>query len=170
MENIAPTHIPVGGKTIHHGDIMIQTRKATQFPIILLLALMLAACASLGDRDEKKRTESLKTAVEVFNGSFKWEDYAAAAELVPPDKKKEFWAEVDRFKGKIHIVEYQLREIQESAKSSSATVLMNFQYWRTDAPKLLTAPVAQKWHFMEKEKKWMIQESGFATMPTPRGV
>jgi hypothetical protein len=152
---------------------MTRTRKSTRYklaiPIIVLLALILAACASTGSSgDYKKRSELLSTSVEAFNGAVKWEDYSAAATFVPPGKKDEFWAEVDRFKGKVRIVEYQIRELENEEKSCSATVILYFQYWRTDSPTVQNLSINQKWYYIEKEKQWKLLDSGLGAMTMTR--
>jgi hypothetical protein len=152
---------------------MTQTLKSTwsklDVPIVVILALTLAACASMGGgRDEAKIEEALKASVEAFNGDIKWEDYQGASSFQPADKKGEFWAEMDRFKGKIRIVEYQLREVEFKAKSCSATAILSFQYWRTDAPTIRTVTLNQKWYFIEKERQWKVLDSGFGAITKPR--
>ncbi len=146
---------------------MTQTLKSAwsklKVPIIVLLALVLAACASTGS-SEKTKSETLTASVEAFNGAFKWEDYAAAATFASRGKKEEFWAEVDRFKGKIRIVEYTVRELEHEEKSCSATAVLYFQYWRTDSPTVQTVTFNQKWYYIEKDKQWKVLDSGFGAL------
>ncbi len=146
---------------------MTQTRKATRSKLgiaaLLFLALIMAACASEGGR-EKKKAEIFKASVEAFNGAFRWEDYAAAAGFVPPGKIERFWAAVDIFKGKIHIVDYQIRGLDHVEGSCSGTATLYFQYWRTDSPNLRAVSFPQKWYYLEKEKHWKVQDSGFGAM------
>jgi hypothetical protein len=162
-------------KTDIHGEIMIQPRKASkiklQIPVILLLALVLAACASL-ENDDKKMPETLKASVETFNSDVKWEDYSAALAFVPADKKEQFWAVMDRLKGKIRIIEFQIREVdnpdkkqdKKEHKQSSGNATLTCQYWRTDSPILQTVCICQKWYYIEKEKIWKVQESGLGVL------
>jgi hypothetical protein len=117
---------------------------------------------------DKKQSESLKPAVEAFNSAFRWEDYTAAMAFVPSVKKEQFWAAVDKFKGKIHIVDYQIRDVTHEEKSCSASAILSFQYWRTDSPVLQKVTFTQKWYYVpdkkDKEKGWKVQSSGFGAM------
>ena len=154
-----------------YGDSMTQTLKfiwsKIQLPIFVILALTVAACGSTG-KEEKKEVEALKVSVEAFNDAFKWEDFLAAYSFVPPGKKEEFWAEVDKFKGKVRVVEYQVRDIQHDVKSPSATAILHFQFWRTDAPTIQTVSFKQHWYYFEKEKRWKVLDSGFGVMTRAR--
>jgi len=152
---------------------MTRTRKADprklEIPIVLLLALILAACGSLGSHEEQK-VEGLKLSVDTFNGCFKWEDYSKAAVFVPYNKKELFWSDVDRFKGKIRIVDYQIRELLEDQATHTATAILLFQYWRTDAPIVQTVTFSQKWIYFEKEKRWRVVDTGLGSIPKPKAV
>ncbi|MGA2401399.1 MAG: hypothetical protein ABSG91_06805 [Syntrophobacteraceae bacterium] len=146
---------------------MAQTGKTSPrklwVPFILLLALVPASCASTGG-SEKKSLESLKASVDAFNSTLRWEDYTSAAAFVPADKKEQFWAYADRFKGKIHIIDYQVREVAHMEKSRSATAIVFFQYWRTDSPTVRTVNISQKWYYDEKDKVWKVYNSGFGVI------
>ncbi len=141
-------------------------------PIILFLALMLAACAGMSqDRKDKKLSGALKPAIEAFNSAFRWEDYPTAMAFVPAAKKEQFWAAVDKFKGKIHLVDYQIRDIAHQEGACTASAIIYFQYWRTDSPVVQTVTFTQKWFYVEsenaKEKGWKVQSSGYGAMTAP---
>jgi hypothetical protein len=138
-----------------------------RLPFILFLALIVASCASTGGKD-KKLEDSLKLSVDAFNSAFRWEDYREAAAFVPPDKKEHFWAEVDRFKGKIRIVDFNLREVELKEKSTSAGATLHFQFWRLESPTLQTVTFTQKWYFVEKDKQWKVSDSGFGAITKTR--
>ena len=105
---------------------------------ILFLTLLPASCASTGGaRDEKKLMEALKASVEAYNSAIRWEDYTEAAAFVPADKKEQFWAETDRFKGKVRIVDFQVREVTPGEKGHKGTAIIYFQYWRLASPTVL---------------------------------
>ena len=78
--------------------------------------------------------EALKASIEAYNSDFRWEDYTAAAAFVPADKKEQFWTEVDRFKGKIRITDYQVREVTQEEKGHRGTAIIYLQYWRVASP------------------------------------
>ncbi len=141
--------------------------KTLWLPLIVFLALIVASCASTGGQ-EKKLEESLKSSVDAFNADFKWEDYSAADAFVPSDKKEAFWAEVDKFKGKIRLTEYELREVTLKDRSGSATALLHFQYWRPEAPTLESVTFTQKWYYIEKDKLWKVSDSGFGAITKTR--
>ena len=154
---------------------MTQTGKTgprkLRLPFILFLALIVASCASSGSQDKKDKTleGSLKFAVDAFNSAFRWEDYTGAAAFVPKDKKEQFWAEVDKFKGKIRITDFNLREVELKDKNTSADAIMSFQFWHLESPTLKTVTLTQKWHYDEKDKHWKLNDSGFGAVIKPRG-
>jgi len=131
--------------------------------LIVFVALIVASCASAG-RHEEKLKESLKASVDTFNSAFKWEDYSDAVAFVPVAKKEAFWAEVDKFKGKIRLTEYELREVSVKEHVSSASAIVHFQYWRPEEPSLLSVTFTQKWYYIEKDKLWKVSDSGFGAI------
>lgn len=134
--------------------------KLFQAACIFLIVGLASSCGTFTSKEDKER-ESLKNSVEAFNSSFRWEDYKSASAFVNPDQKELFWAEVDKFKGKIHLVEFQVREIDWKEKAPTATAIIYFQYYRPDAPTLETVTFTQKWYFSEKDKHWLVGQSGF---------
>jgi len=146
---------------------MTQTGKTgprkLRLPFVLFLALIVASCASTGG-EGKKLEDSLKLSVDAFNSAFRWEDYKEAGAFVPPDKKEQFWAEVDKFKGKIRIIEYNLREVELKDKSRSANAILYFQFWRLESPTVHTVTFTQKWYFVEKDRLWKVSDSGFGAI------
>ncbi len=155
---------------IIHGEIMVQTGKVTPRKLwivfILFLALVPVSCASTGEHNEKKLLEALNASIEAYNTNFRWEDYTAASVFVPADKKEQFWTEVDRFKGKIRIVDYLVREVTQAEKGHRGTAIIYLQYWRVSSPTLVTLTISQKWFFTEKDKSWKVADSGFGAITT----
>ncbi|MFZ0927959.1 MAG: hypothetical protein WAN11_05140 [Syntrophobacteraceae bacterium] len=146
---------------------MTQTEKTGSrklwLPFILFLAVLVTSCASTGGQ-EKKSENSLKLSVDIFNGAFRWEDYAEAAAYVPADKKERFWAVTDKLKGKVRITDFNLREVEFKDKSHTANAILQFQFWRFESPTLQTVTFTQKWYFIEKEKQWKVSDSGFGAI------
>ena len=138
-----------------------------RLPFILFLALIVASCASIGSQD-KKHEDSLKLSVDAFNTAFRCEEYTEAAFYVPADKKEHFWAEADRFKGKIRITDFNLREVELKDKSTSANPILYFQFWRLESPILKTVTLTQKWYFDQKDKRWKVSDSGFGAITKTR--
>ena len=116
------------------------------------------AAASAASED---RNKDLKDSIQAFNNAFKFEDYPRAFLLVSPDKKETFWSEADRMKGQIQLAEYELRDIQFDEKKHRATIILNFQYWRTESPILKSVSLSQEWQYFEKNKTWRVGDSGF---------
>ena len=131
---------------------------ASQSTVLVAVA---ASSASTEDHDK-----NLKTSVNAFNEAFKFEDYAQASIFVSPDQKENFWAEADRFKGKIRIAECELRDMQFDEKKSHATAILFFEYWRTESPILETVSLKQEWQYSEKDKKWRVSDRGFEAFPS----
>lgn len=125
----------------------------------LIAAALLISCASMGSSEKEKK--NLNSSVEAFNRSFRWEDYEAAAMFIEPDNKLQFWKLTDKFKGKIHITDYQIRDVDRPEKLPTATAVILFQYYRTAAPSLQTITFEQKWYFSEKDKIWRVGRIGF---------
>ena len=138
-----------------------------RLPFILFLALIVASCASTGGQD-KKLEDSLKLSVDAFNTAFRYEEYTEAAAFVPADKREHFWAEADRFKGKIRITDFNLREVEHKDKSTSANPILYFQFWRLESPILQTVTFTQKWYFDQKDKRWKVSDSGFGAITKTR--
>jgi hypothetical protein len=124
----------------------------------LLAAAMATSCGSMGSHKDQ---DTLQQCVEAFNRAFKWEDYNGAAVWVDRGRREQFWREVDNFKKKIKIVDFQIREIQYQEKAPTGTAIISFQYWRPDAPTLQTATISQKWFFSPAEKAWQVGQSGY---------
>jgi hypothetical protein len=156
---------------ILYGETMTQSARTgprrLRLPFILFLALIVASCASTGGQD-KKREDVLKLSVDAFNSAFRCEEYTEAAAYVPADKKGHFWAEVDRFKGKIRITDYSLREVEQKDKSTSANAILYFQFWRLESPTLQTVTFTQKWSIDQKDKQWKVSDSGFGAITKTR--
>src|SRR5271157_1411746 len=156
------------------GETMTQTGKTgprkLRLPFILFLALIAASCASTGgqEKQDKKLEASLRLSVDAFNSAFRWEDYTGAETFVPKGKKEQFWAEVDKFKGKIRITDFNLREVELTDKNTSANAILNFQFWRLESPTLQTLTFTQKWHYTEKDKQWKLSDSGFGVITKSR--
>jgi hypothetical protein len=140
-------------------DFRTSTSCIIRNAFILLMVLVMASCASMGDK-RKKSSENLRDSVEAFNSAFRWEDYQTATAFLNPSKKEAFWKEVDRFKGKIHIIDYQVREVQHEEIALRGTAIVFIQYYRTAVPNVLTTTLTQKWYYAEKEKMWQLGKSG----------
>ena len=143
-------------------QISTTARRRLLLPFIIFLALIITSCASTWG--ENKKPEEFKDSIDAFNSAFRWEEYKEAAAFVPPDKKEEFWAQVDKFKGKIRITDFEVRETQLKDKNPSATAILHLQYWRTESPTLQTVTFTQKWYYNAKEKKWMVVDHGFGAI------
>ena len=155
------------------GEIMEQTVKTSpknsMFSLLLLLALVLASCASTGS-EEKKLENSLKSSDEAFNAAFKWGDYPEAAAFVPASGKQQFWAEVDRFRNKIRLVDYEFREVELKNKGASGEAIVYFQFWRLESPTLESVTFTQKWFYTAKDKQWRVSDTGFRAITGSRAV
>lgn len=134
---------------------------------MVFLALITAACVST-EGQGKKLEQSLKLSVDEFNGSFRWEDYTQAAAFVPKNKRETYWKEVDKFKGKIRLTDYQVREVDLKDKTDSATAIVHFQYWRPASPILESVTFTQKWYYNKKDKRWKVGDSGFGAITKTR--
>lgn len=142
---------------------MLRDKKAAklfQLACFFLIAVLATSCGSVSSKEEKQH-ENLKGSVEAFNSAFRWEDYKTAAIFINPDQKELFWNEVDKFKGKIRLVDFQVRDIAWKDKSNVATAIVFFQFYKTSAPTLETVNFQQKWYYSEKDKHWRVGESGF---------
>jgi len=150
-------------------------RKKTVSAIIataccMLLALAVVSCSTLGLSGDEKDKEALKASIEAFNQAFRWEDYNSASVFVPSGGKMRFWQEVDLFKGKIKIIDYQIRDIDHIEKSGVATAILHFQYYRPEVSTLQKVSFSQKWLFSEKDKGWILGQSGFEAMTKRSGA
>ena len=127
-------------------------------------AVLTAAVAS--SASPKDPDKNLKESVQAFNEAFRFEDYTQAVVSVSPDKKEKFWSEADRFKGRIRIADYELRDVQLDEKKNHATAILYFQYWRPESPTLKAVSCTQKWQYFEKDKTWRVSDWGFEAIPS----
>lgn len=130
--------------------------------ICLLVAAGLVSCGTLGGGSKGK--ELLADSVEAFNRSFKWEDYKTASVFIGFGQKEQFWREVDRFKGKIRITDFQIREIDHVENAATGAAILCMQYYSTSAPTLESVTFSQNWYYSEKDKAWLVKDSGFQTI------
>lgn len=126
----------------------------------LLIAVSLASCGSMGGGGSKGK-EGLSASVEAFNRAFKWEDYNAASIFVGFGQKEQFWRDADRFKGKIRITDFQIRDIDHVEKSTTGTAILCMQHYSTSSPTLESVTFSQTWYFSEKDKGWLVKDTGF---------
>ncbi|MHC1730056.1 MAG: hypothetical protein AB9866_29345 [Syntrophobacteraceae bacterium] len=136
--------------------------------LILLMAFILASCASFGSGSPEKKEKELNASVEAFNSAFRWEDYKGASRFVDIAKKELFWEEVDKFKGKIRLLDFQIREVDQNEKATLGTAILYIQFYRTDAPTLQSATFTQRWYFSEKDKGWKLAQSGYSAITKER--
>jgi len=127
-------------------------------------AVVTVAAASSASTEEHDK--HLKRSVSAFNDAFRFEDYLQASVFISPDKKENFWSEADRFKGKIRIADYELRDVQVDEKNNYAIAILNLQYWRPESPALKTVSCTQKWEYSKKDKAWTVSHSGFEVIPS----
>ena len=83
-------------------------------------------------------------------------------------KKEQFWAEADRFKGKIRISDYEVRQVDSKGKGGLATAILHLQYWRPESPILQSVTFTQKWYYTEKDKLWRVSDTGFEAITRGR--
>ncbi len=129
-------------------------------------ANLVVGVAAVSTASTKDLDKNLKSSVIAFNEAFRSEDYTRASVFVSPDKKEKFWSAADRFEGKIRFAEYELRDMQLDEKKNHATVILNFEFWRTESPSVKTVSLTQKWQYSEKDKTWRVSDSGFEAFPS----
>jgi hypothetical protein len=137
-------------------------RQLLKAAFILAAFLTLASCTDMGLK--KEGSEVLKEAVDAFNTAFRWEEYKSASIWVEPDKKEQFWKLADAFKGKVRIIDLNIREIIVSKDGLTGAAILYFQYYRTDSPVVKTTTLTQKWATRPKEKMWYVTYSGLKTL------
>lgn len=131
----------------------------------LLLALTLVftiSCASVGGG--RTNEAHLVAAVDAFNTSFRWQDFKAAAEWVAPPMQAEFWTQVDRSNLRLRILDYQVRNVTRHQNGLAADVALSVRYYFTDSPNLQTTVIHQEWHYLEKEKRWEVGQTGYQAL------
>lgn len=157
-------HVNIVTPLFIDGDTeMAESKKIASILLCLAYAAiaagLLTSCASMGQTDKDKK--AIDSSVETFNRAFRWEDFDTAALFISPEAKLQFWNEVDKFKGKIHVIDFQIRDLDWQEKRPIATAIVYFQYYRTASPSIQTITFEQKWYYVEKEKVWRLGKSGF---------
>ena len=140
---------------------------------IFLFALITLSCASAAHKEEETR-QSLKVAVEAFDGDIRWQDFQSAAAFVPKGQKERYWTEMDAMKEEIRLTDFELRDIEYSDHDQSARVIVHFQYWRMDSPILKSVILTQTWRYQCELKKtkehkarkamWQVSDTGFKSL------
>lgn len=104
--------------------------------------------------------KNLKTTVTAFNNDLIFGDYNGASAFVSGNDKKTFWAEVDRLQHGIRLTDFDLRDTKVNEKNKHATVILHFQYYRTESAIVQAALITQEWDYSQKDKKWRVSDSG----------
>ncbi len=129
---------------------------------VLFLCLLLASCGIMGAGGGRDKMEKgLKESVDAFNFAFRWEEYTNASAFLPASRKADYWCLVDTFKGRLRIVDFEIREIEHQKGSLKGTAIVSYQYYLSAAPTLEKATFTQSWYFTEADKTWKVEKSGF---------
>jgi hypothetical protein len=151
--------------TTSHGERMAEQKKNVRgtfvFIFIFLLSLPVVSCGSMASRQDAKMEKGLRESVDAFNFAFRWEEYSAAAAFLPTSRKADFWCLVDTFKGRLRIVDYEVREIELLKGIPRGTAIVAYQYYLSASPILEKATFTQKWYYTEQDKMWRVERSGF---------
>lgn len=124
--------------------------------LIFILLLFSVSCATINK--PKNDEKSLLIAVQGFLKAMKWEEYKIASVWVAPSAKEDFWKNIDRFQGKLHLLDYEIRDIGFQNPNPTKTVLLRCRYYSTSDPELRTKTLHQKWVFSVSPEGWQVLE------------
>lgn len=128
---------------------------ARRFGLLLcFFAGILSSCGLL--TTQKGNEQALRLAADRFNTSLRWEDYKAAATRIAPSRREDFWNQVERLRGQVRIMEYQVMDVSLNETDRSGTVTLRYRFFHKRNPQLQTTTVRQKWEFSEREHVWQV--------------
>ena len=84
------------------------------------------------------------------------------------DKKEQFWVYVDKAKGKVRIIEFQVREVAHLGDRAARALNRDLSILAPESPTVQTVTFPQKWHYTEKDKHWRVYDSGFGAIVKTR--
>jgi hypothetical protein len=147
--------------------LLLLLSTASCAPLLIGQAALQGAAftAAMVDSSLTEHNSKLKDSMEAFNHAFRVQNYADASVFVIPDKVEDFWSEARRFKGRIRLMEYKLKDMQLDKETNQATAILDFQYWRMESPYVQTVSCTQKWQYSEKDRAWRVSDSGFEAIP-----
>lgn len=120
--------------------------------LILVVMLMTAGCATIG---EMSRMKSLENVSQLYERVMLDSDFEAAQEFIDPGanpKQPDMAAYKD-----IKIVAYNVKKSKIAADASEISQSVEVQYYRTDNLVVKTMRVEQLWGYNETAKSWRLK-------------
>jgi len=122
--------------------------------LLCFLTGILCSCSMLSS--QKGNEQALRVAADRFNTSLRWEDYKAAATRTAPSRREDFWNQVERLRGQVRIMDYEVMDVSLNDTDRSVTVTLRYRFFHKRNPQLQTTTVRQKWEFSEREHVWQV--------------
>lgn len=108
-------------------------------PSLLLTALCVGGCATLGDSPLK----SLHDDVEGYMHAFKWKNYDRAALYLPAEQRQAFFAAYED--GALQIEDYKVMRVQMNTEED-ATINVHLTFMMLPSVTVEKAKLVQHWH------------------------
>lgn len=117
-----------------------------------LMGVALAACITPG----QQRVELLSRSAQEFNADLRWGRFETAASSLPPDEARRFLARVDLLEKDLVMADFEVTQIKLGDPTTSATVLVAFEWYQHSDPVIRRTVVEQKWE--HQGGAWMVIE------------
>ena len=125
----------------------------------LLLALMLAACAT------HSGANTLRESVNTYNQNLRWKRFANAAHYVPADQRAEFLQRYLQAEDDLFIQSMEVRNVSSYAVEGEqrADVVLVAEAYLLPSTVVEKITIVQKWH--QVDGAWILEESSRELVP-----
>lgn len=118
--------------------------------LVVALALLLGACASVGDQ---RRLELFEKTARAYDRAIRWSDFQAAYSLTRPDPARP--PDFARLKG-IQVTSYEAVGALPSAGAMEVRQAVAIEYMRINDMRVRRIVDEQVWVYSETEKRWQL--------------
>lgn len=131
------------------GFFMVHLRYIQRLVVLMVMALVLSACATTADR-----MDNLQQTLRSFEKAIRWAQFDTANSfrqwgvgeqpMLPEHYKN------------IRVTSYQPMNVQFTPDKMGATQSVTIRYYRTDTSREESLRHDQKWEYSEKNKRWYL--------------
>lgn len=119
---------------------------------LLLIAILLAGCASV---QERKRAQSFQSTTRAYEGSIRWSDFESAAGFINRDKVRDPGPDPTLLK-RIRVTSYQVLSTALSEEGDEAHVVVEIHYYNEERMSEVTLTDHQTWQYDAGTGRWFL--------------
>lgn len=120
---------------------------------LLLIALMLAGCVTVGER---KKAQSFQSTMRAYEGSIRWGDFETAGAFINREVVTDPGPDPALLK-RIHVTSYQILSTGISTDGDEAKVVAVIGYYNEDRMSEVTLTDRQTWHYDAESGTWYLE-------------